>query len=536
MRLALGLAAWVSPASIQAAATKVFAIQAASAQTLRIAVGAQVTSLDPHFYNISPNSAFSSMIYSSLLTLDRTGSLQPDLAESWHPINDQTWEFKLRRGVRFQNGTEFTADDVAFSLERARTFVANPGSFATYYYSVTAIEVVDPYTVRLHTSAPDPLLPNGLTQIRMLNRSTNAESKREDFSSGRTVVGTGPYRLVQAIPGDRMELERNDDYFGPKPEWQHVTYSIITNEAARTAALLARDVDLIDQVSTADVAKLRSDPHVRLAETNSLRLIYIAMDQVRADGSPFVTDKDGRKLDRNPFRDARVRRALFMAVDRVAEVDRVMEGVGLPTLQFMPPGTYGYTPDLQPGPADLPAARRLLAEAGYPQGFRVQLNGSNDRYPNDTRILQALAQMWSRLGLSVTVEAQPYSVFISRSTRREFSLFLGSWGSSTGESLTSMRSTVATPDAERGLGFVNRAAYSNKQLDDVLVAAMRELDNRKREALVQQASRILAEDAGIIPIHLQRNVWAMRPGLVFPARADEQTRAQDVRSAPPAPQ
>ena len=505
----------------------------ASAQTLRIAVGAQVTSLDPHFYNISPNSAFSSMVYSSLLTLDEAGALQPELALSWRPIGNDGWEFKLRHGVHFQNGREFTADDVAFSLDRARAFVGNPGSFATYYYSVTSVEVVDPYTVRLHTSAPDPLLPNGLTQIRMLNRATNAASKPEDFSSGQVVIGTGPYRLVQAIPGDRMELERNDDYFGPRPEWQHVTYRMITNEAARIASLLAHDVDLIDQVPTADVARLRGDPLVRLSETNSLRLIYIAMDQVRADGSPFVTDKDGHKLDRNPFRDARVRRALFLAVDRLAEVDRVMEGVGLPTLQFMPPGASGYAPDLLPGPADLPAARQLLAEAGYPQGFRVQLNGSNDRYPNDARILQALAQMWSRLGLTVIVEAQPYSVFISRSTRREFSLFLGSWGSSTGESLTSMRSVVATPDAERGLGFVNRAAYSNRELDEVLLTAMRELDDGKRDALVQRASHILANDAGIIPVHLQRNVWAMRPGLIFPARADEQTRAQDVRSDAP---
>ncbi len=204
-------------------------------------------------------------------------------------------------------------------------------------------------------------------------------------------------------------------------------------------------------------------------------------------------------------------------------------------MQYMAKGTYGYVPDLQPARADVEGAKRLLAEAGYPTGFRITLHGPNDRYPNDFRIVQAVAQMWTRIGVRATVETAPYSSFITRASRQEFSAFLVSWGTTTGEPGAGLRSTAATYDRELGMGSVNRARYSNPAFDQQLAAAMRMLDDAKRERLLQEATRTVIDDVGIIPIHLQKNVWATRQGLLHRARVDELTRAQDVYPDPAAP-
>jgi peptide/nickel transport system substrate-binding protein len=226
--------------------------------------------------------------------------------------------------------------------------------------------------------------------------------------------------------------------------------------------------------------------------------------------------------------DVRVRRALSLSIDRNAEVARVMGGVASPTLQFMAPGTYGYCPDLVPPKGDAEAAKKLLAEAGYPQGFKITLHGSNDRYPNDFRIVQAVAQMWTRAGVKTAVDTAPYASFITKASHQEFSAFLVSWGTPTGEPSAGLRSCVATFDAKKGMGSVNRARYSNPELDAKLVEAMGILDDAKREKALQDVTRLLANDVGILPIHLQKNVWAMRQGLTHQARVDELTRAQDV--------
>ena len=511
-----------------AAAYGLFAGQV-DAQTLRIGVGAQVTSIDPEYHNISPNNAFASMVYGALVDTDGQSRLVPGLALSWTPIAEDVWEFKLRPGVTFHNGKPFTADDVAFTFERIPTVVNSPGSYSTFIYSIARTEIVDPLTLRLHTKGPDPLLPANLSQVWILSRATQTGATTDDFNAGRAAIGAGPFKVRSVRIGDRIELDRNDAWWGPKQPWEHVSYRQLTNEASRSAALLSGDVDFIDQVPTADVARMRKETKVHLSEADSLRVIYIAMDQGRTGPSPFITDNDGKPLDKNPLMDVRVRRALSLAIDRAAEAARVMEGVATPSLQYMAKGTFGYVPDLTPPKANPDEARRLLAEAGYPQGFKITLHGPNDRYPNDYKIVQAVAQMWSRVGVKTAVETGPYSSFITRASRQEFSAFLVSWGTPTGEPSVGLRSTVASHDAKLGLGSVNRARYSNPVFDRQLAAAMQVLDDGKREALLQEATRTVINDVGIIPIHLQKNVWAMRTGLVHDARVDELTRAQDVR-------
>ncbi len=517
------------------AAVSAFALATAvpaQAQSLTMAVGAQVTSLDPHYHALSPNYAVATMIFDALTQFDSEARLQPGLAESWKPVGETVWEFKLRPGVKFHNGNPFTAEDVAFTIARVPAVLNSPSSYAIYTRAIERVEVVDPVTVRFHTRAPYPLLPTDLAQVAILDRETHEGASTDDFNSGKVAIGTGPFRYVSFRSGDRLELTRNDGYWGDKPHWQQVHYRILPNDATRTAALLAGDVDFIDQVPTSDLATLRRSDRVRIAEKDGLRIIFLALDHQHPQGSPLITGNDGKPLPANPLHDLRVRRALSIAIDRPAIASRVMEGTAQPSGQFLPPRAFGAIPDLGAPRTDAEAAKKLLAEAGYPDGFRITLNGPNDRYMNDARIIQAVGQMWTRIGVRTNVDAQPWTTFIGRAGKQELSAFLVGWGISSGEASNPLRSLIASYDRDKGFGTSNRGRYSNPAIDAKLELALRELDDAKREALLREATKMAMDDVAIIPIHIQKNVWAMRPTLVHDSRADELTRAQDVRPAP----
>jgi peptide/nickel transport system substrate-binding protein len=502
---------------------------AAKAQNFSVGSASIIGSLDPHFYNVGPNNAVAATFFDRMLESDAQARVHPGLLESWRLLADDTWEFRLRAGVRFHNGAEFTAEDIAFTIARLPTIVNSPGPFTTYTRSIAAVEVVDPMTVRIRTNGPYPNLLVDLARIAVLNRRTHENATTDDFNAGRAVIGTGPFRLVEHRPSDRILMARNDAYWGEKPRWERVDYRMVTNDPARTAALLAGDLDAIEQVPTSDIARLRRDPRIAISETESLRNAFLVFDHSREGATPFVTDNDGRPLERNPLKDRRVREALSIAIDRHAIVERVMEGAASPSMQFVGQGVFGHVPDLQPPRADPEAARRLLAEAGYPNGFRITLHTSNDRYQNDARTAQAVGQMWTRIGVRTQVEAMPFTTFIGRASRQEFSVWYASWGSSTGETSGAMRSTLMTFNRERGTGAVNRGRYSNPEFDARMLAAMREMDDEKREQLLQEAMRFVMRDHPIAPMLLFRNIWAMRSGIAHTPRADELTRPQDFR-------
>jgi peptide/nickel transport system substrate-binding protein len=502
---------------------------APQAQELNVAVGSQITSMDPHYHNLTPNTGAAGMIFNTLVGTDARSRLIPGLAESWTPVDETTWEFKLRPNVRFHNGNAFTAEDVAFTIERVPNVPNSPSSFAQFVRAIKSVEIVDPLTIRFRTDGPYPLLPNDLIGVMILDKESSQNVTTEDFNSGRAVIGTGPFRFVSYRSGDRLVVERNDDYWGEKPHWQRVQFRMLTGDAPRTSALLAGDVDVIDQVPTSDLARLRQDQRFSVQETVGLRLIYLALDQAREDGSPFVTGPNGEKLERNPLRDVRVRRALSMAIDRAAISARVMEDATVPTGQIMAAGTFGYVPNLPAPAADMNAARRLLSEAGYPNGLRITLHGPNDRYMNDARIIQAVGQMWTRIGVRTQVEAQPFTTFIARAGRGETSAHLMGLAATSGEASTMLRALVGTVNRDTGTGASNRGRYSNAAFDAKLAEALRTLDSGARERLLQEATRMVIDDQGLIPIHIQKNAWAMRRGLTIDARADEYTRAQDIR-------
>jgi len=498
---------------------------------LTMGVGSPVSSLDPHYHQLRSNAEVSGMIFDTLLEADPQLRPGPGLAESWRLVDEATWELRLRPGVRFQNGSDFTADDVAFTVDRVRGVVSPGASYASHLVGIRRVEVIDPLTVRLHTDGPFPLLPTYLTQVFMLDRETHSGATTEEFNATRRAIGTGPYRVTAHAPGSEISFVRNEGYWGERPAWREIRYRMITTDSSRVAALLSGDVDFIDQVPTGDLASLRADGRVSLSETVSLRTMYLSLDLTREGRTYGIADNDGRPMDRNPLTDPRVRQALSLAIDRRALVERVMENAAVPTGQFLPEGIYGHDPGI-PVPATDPArARALLAEAGYPGGFRISLNGPNDRYMNDARLLQAIGGMWTRVGVRAEVNAMPYATFIAQANRRDFAAALLSWGNSTGEPSVALNSVLATPDRAAGRGVANRVHYSNPAMDEALRAALRENDDARREELLRRATRLAMDDLALVPTHIQKALWAMRRGLTYQARADEQNAPGNLRLA-----
>ena len=503
---------------------------AARSAALSVGLASAITSLDPHYHVLTPNQNIAEHIFDTLIARDAAQALKPGLALSWQATAPDTWEFKLRPNVKFHDGSPFSAEDVKFSLERPAQITRSPSPFTVYTRGIAGVRVADRLTVIVRTQAPNPLLPGEISTIAIVSKRAASGASTDDFNSGRAAIGTGPFRLVSWNRGDRVELARNDAYWGAPPAWEKVVFQIMPNSAARSAALLAGGVQAIEQVPTADLARLRARRDIRVVHAVSNRIMYLHIDTER-DSSPQVRGNDGTPLARNPLKDARVRLAISKAINRAALRDRVMEGMAVPSGQLMPEGFAGYDARLAPEAYDIEGARRLLAEAGYPQGFRLTLHAPNDRYVNDREVALAIAQMLTRAGIRTEVEALPSSVYFARASQLQFSLMLLGWSADTAELSSPLRALLATYDAARGLGSSNRGRYSNAAFDKLLGQALGTADDRVREALLKQAAYIAIGELGIIPLYHTVNTWALRQGLAYAPRSDERTYAWGIRPA-----
>jgi len=504
----------------------------AGAKDLTIGIRSEPSAMDPHFHNLGPNNSMSSHIFDALVLMDEKQNLLPGLATSWKTLDDTTWEFKLRQGVTFHDGSPFTADDVIFTFERAPNVEGSPSSFATYTKGKT-VSKVDDHTIRIKTAGPYPLMPQDVANIWIISRKNGEGAKTEDYNSGKAAIGTGRYKFSEYVPSDRIVLTRNDSGWGEAPEWDKVTFKPIKSDPSRVAALLAGDVDMIDQTPTADIEKLKTNPDLELSQGVSNRVIYLHIDQFR-DDSPFVKGKDGSNI-KNPLKDARVRRAMSKAINRDAIVERVMEGLAIKAGQLLPEGFFGRSTKMAPEEYDLQGAKQLLAEAGVPDGFKLTIHGPNDRYVNDAKIAEAIAQMFTRAGIETEVVTMTRSVYFKRASRGgpdgtpEFSLVLVGWGSGTGEASSPLKALLHTYDKSKGLGNTNRGRYSNPKADQLIEQALATVDDKKRAALLAQATELaVGQDLGIIPLHYQVNTWAARKGIKYRARTDERTIANGV--------
>lgn len=500
------------------------------AAELKIGRKAEPSSMDPHYHNLGPNNAVAQFTFDKLIKQDHKQNLVPGLAVSWEPMDDVTWEIKLRKGVKFHDGSPFTADDVAFTIKRAPDVPNSPSSFARYIKFIKETQVMDSHTIRITTHEAFPLTPTYLSTFVIISKKYGEGAASTDFNSGKAMIGTGPYKFVEWVPGDRIVFTANPDYWGEKEPWDKVLIKPISNASARVAALLAGDVDLIDFVPTADIEKLKKDPKINMSRSVSNRVIYLHIDSDR-DVSPFVTDKNGKAIKKNPLKDLRVRKAISKAINRKAIIDRVMEGNAIIAGQVLPEGFFAISPNLKPEPYDPEGAKKLLAEAGWGDGFGLTIHGPNNRYVNDAKICQAIAQMLTRIGIKTSVDTMPKNVFFPRGSKLEFSFLLVGWGSGTGEPSSPLGALLHTYDKEKGFGNTNRGRYSNKEFDATLEEALRTVDRKKHEQLLIKATEISIGDLGIIPLHFQVAIWAMRDGLTYEARTDEYTLATSVRKA-----
>lgn len=516
---------WTTMLGVAAALGLSMAPMEVAARDIRIALSAEPSAMDPHFHNLTPNNALTSHVFERLVHFDAKQALVPGLAVSWRTLDERTWEFKLRPGVKWHDGSPFTADDVLFTMERAPNVENSPGGFGIYTKGKTFTKV-DDLTIRVTTAAPYPLMPNDLATIAIISRKHATGAKTDDFNSGKAAIGTGPYKFSEFVKSDRYVFVRNDHHWAGKPVWDKVIVRPIKAGPARVAALLAGDVDVIEEVPTTDIARLKKEPKVELSQGISNRVIYFHIDQWR-DETPFITAKDGAKI-KNPLKDKRVRLALSKAINRGTIVDRLMEGAALPASQFLADSFFGVSKTLKPVAYDPEGAKKLLAEAGYPAGFKMTIHGPNGRYINDARMAEAVAQMFSRIGIETTVETMPPAVYFRRAStgangQPEFSFMLVGWGSGTGEVSSPLKSLVATFSKEKGLGPANRGRYSNPVLDKLIEEALATVDDAKRAALLAKASEVAIEDVAVIVSHYQLNTWATAKGFKYPPRSDEYT-------------
>jgi len=510
-----------------AAAALHFLAGAAAAATLTIAISADITSLDPHYLASQPNVNVGWHVFDALTHVDERARLVPGLATSWRAVDATTWEFKLRTGVKFHDGSPLTAEDVLFSLERTLSIAGSPGGFAGYVRPIVAKQIVDSHTIRLKTAAPYGALPQDLNSIHIVSKKAAAGARSDEFDSGRAMIGTGPFRFVRFARGDRVELVRNDAYWGGKPEWDKVTLRILPTDPARTAALLAGDVDVIEHIPSADLGRLRANPALRLAQTVSWRTIFFHLDQARAQ-PPLVSDKGGKPLAANPFADLRVRRAISKAINRQALADRVLEGLALPTANVVSPPVFGHNTALKPEGYDPEGARKLLAEAGYPNGFALTVAAPNNRYINDEQVAQAVAQMLARVGIATRVEALPINVYLTKMRDRAYSFSMLGWGSFSAD--LALRALAGTVNPDKGYGAWNWSQYSNPRLDTLIAQALASVDEKKREAFAREASALAAEDLALIPLYHQVVTWAMKKNISYTPRTDEFTFAHHFKS------
>ncbi|MES5099983.1 ABC transporter substrate-binding protein [Agrobacterium sp. BA1120] len=498
-------------------------MQNTQAADLNLAMSSPATSMDPQFHNANQNVAVLRNIFETLTIMDSDSRITPGLAESWTKIDDVTWEFKLRK-AKFHDGSEFTAEDVVWSLKRPATIENSPSSYTIYTRSIIRTEIVDEHTVRLITATPYPLLPADLVSIFMLSKKASDGVKSEQFNSPKYVVGTGPYKFVSYTPDDRVVTTRFDDYWGGKPKWDNVTLRFMPNDGSRMTALLSGDVNAIENVPTPDIPKLKANPDFVFASKKSNRMVFMFLDSGR-DTTPGVKAIDGKPLASNPFKDIRVRKAINMAIDRKAINDRLMMGLAYPTNNMATDQMMGYDPELEKVPFDPAAAKKLLAEAGYPDGFRLTLGTPNNRLINDERVAQGIAQMLTRIGIRTDVDAAPFASVNTRGNKGEYSSVMMAWGVQTSEASTGIRMLVACPDKQRGWGVGNWGHYCNPKLNEQLVALTSEMDDQKRNDMLKAAVHTVIDDMAIVPLYFQGSTWAARKDVEIIPRMDERTSA-----------
>jgi peptide/nickel transport system substrate-binding protein len=481
---------------------------AAQAVTLRVADAGDVQSMDPHSLNETLQLSFTGSIYEPLVGRGKDMGLTPALATQWKQTSPTVWRFDLRKGVTFHDGTPFTADDVVFSFKRG---AADGSDMKGYTSPIKEVRKLNDHAIEIETTAPFPILPDTLTSLYMMSKKWCEENKAERPVDRRKGVentasfksnGTGPYRLKERQPSTRTVIIRNLNYWGKVDgNVDEVVFTPIGNDATRVAAMLSGEIDVMQPVPLQDVERLKGAGKFTVLQGPELRTIFLGMDQKRDELlSSSVKGK-------NPFKDKRVRQAFYQAIDIEAIKSRVMRGAATPTALMIGPGVRGFPADMNKRlPYDVEAAKKLLADAGYPNGFEVGMNCPNDRYVNDGQICQAVAASLARIGVKVNLQTETKVSYFPKILRRDTSFYLLGWTPSTNDAHDAMYNLMATP-TDKGQGQFNLGSYSNPKFDELALKVQSETDAKKRDEYIREAFKIHQDDIGHLPLHQQALAW-----------------------------
>jgi peptide/nickel transport system substrate-binding protein len=519
-------------AAFIAAAGALCAVPAVDAKTLRWSSQGDFLTMDPHAQNESLNNTAAAYIYESLLTYDEKFQLVPALATSWTRDGNLLWRFNLRKDVRFHDGTPFTADDVVFSIERA---MAPTSNFRVFTTGVQGTRKIDDHTVLIYTTVPNPVLLRQLTEIRIMSKAWSEKNKvlqpqnfvqKEETFAARNANGTGPYMLKSRETDVRTVFVANPNYWGKgqaKGNVTEVVYTPVKSDATRTAALLSGELDFVLDPAPQDIARLKGNQNIKVVEGSESRTIFLGLDQHR-DELQYSNVKG-----KNPFKDVRVRRALYHAIDIEGIKRAVMRGLSDPTGAIIAPQVNGWTKQAhQRLPYNVETGKKLLAEAGYPNGFEFTLDCPNNRYINDEDICKSLVAMWARLGLKVNLNAMPRATYFAKIQKYDTSAYLLGWGVPTFDALYSLQSLARTVGGS-GDGNFNLGRVSNPEFDKLVDAMKSEVDQTKRNQLIADALMLHNREVMHIPLHNQVIPWAMRRNVNVVHRADNRLMANWIR-------
>jgi peptide/nickel transport system substrate-binding protein len=491
--------------------------------------GAQndILTLDPHSQNHATTNAILMHAYEGLTRYDKAYKIEPSLATSWQQTTPTQWRFNLRKNVVFHDGSPLTADDVVFSFGRIKQ---PQGTMQIYVAGIKEVKKVDDFTVDFILEAPVPILLRNIVDFRIMskawaekNRSQNVQDykAREETFASRNTNGTGSYVIKEWAPDQRIVMQASKGWWD-KTEGNvtDVIYTPIKSDATRVAALLSGELDLVTDLPTQDVARLRQTANLKVLEGHEVRTIFIGMDQFNNE-LQFSSVKG-----KNPFKDVKVRRALNMAVDRASLQRAIMRGLSIPAAIMVAPGVNGHTTDLDKISAvDVDGAKKLLAEAGYPDGFEFTLDCPNNRYVNDEEICQALVSMWAKAGIKAKLNAMPFANFIPKLLKHDTSAYMLGWGVATYDALYSLQSLVRTKTTGADGNF-NIGRISNEKLDQMIDAIKIETDITKRDVMLKDALKMTADEALYVPIHHQMRPWAMKKAVSTSHRSDDRPEAR----------
>ncbi|WP_029554639.1 ABC transporter substrate-binding protein [Verminephrobacter aporrectodeae] len=490
-----------------------------------------VATWDIHAENNGLQNGIHASVYESLVHHNsRTFAVEPVLATSWKEISPTQVRFVLRQGVRFHDGSAFTADDAVFSLQRA---MAKTSTFTPYAQGIRQVTKVDEYTIDVLLSAPNPVLLRQLTELRIMSRAWALKNRsveprdmkgRDENFAHRNAMGTGPYTLESWQPDVKMVFKRNPHWWGTmEGNVTEIVYTPIKSAATRMAALLSGEVDMVLDPAPQDLARLRANPEMKVVDGLEFRTIFLGMDQ-------FREELPGSNVQgRNPLKDVRVRRALYQAIDAEAIARNIMRGLGKPNGTLVAPMVAGHTEAVGKRlPYSVEAAKKLLAEAGYPDGFEVDFACPNNRYVNDEAICQAVTAMWSRVGVRAKLRTLPLATYFPMIQRYEASIYMLGWGVPTFDALNTLQSLVRTVGAGAD-GNYNLGRYSHPRMDYLVDRIKGETDAPVRARMLTEALQLSNDTVSHIPLHDQVIPWAMKRNVDLVHRADNRVDVRMVR-------